>query len=64
MCARPALVCVVLQWHLDEMRAEGPKERAPEKGRGFVTMTRLYYDGWTPALLGKASIVQSLDDGT
>ena len=52
----------LMQKHLAEMRAEGPANRAPEKGRGFVTMTRLYFDGWTPALLGKSEVVLPLDD--
>ena len=52
----------LLQRHLAEMRAEGPADRAPEKGRGFVTMTKLHFDGWTPALLGKAEVVLPLVD--
>ncbi len=50
----------LLQRHLAEMRAEGPAERAPEEGRGYCTMTKLYFDGWTPAALDKAAVILPL----
>jgi len=51
----------LLARHLTEMRAEGPVERPEEKGRGYSTMTRLYYDGWTPAALGEAEVILALE---
>ena len=47
--------------HLTEMRAEGPVERPEDKGRGYCTMTRLYFDGWAPAVLGEAGVILALE---
>ena len=51
----------LLARHLTEMRTEGPVERPEDKGRGYCTMTRLYFDGWAPAVLSEAEVILALE---
>ena len=50
----------ILMRHLTEMRAVGPHQRPEGQGRGFCTMTRLYFDGWTPAVLSEVTVILAL----
>ena len=50
-----------LMRHLTEMRAVGPHQRPEGQGRGFCTMTRLYFDGWTSEVQSEVTVILALE---